>query len=388
MTNEAKDFNRKYGLVVSDESFAPVNIRDYVSSEIVGKPTKNWKSTLKRFIKNPVAMTSLILFFAIFIYAYIAILMSPWKHDTSLSSVFDLVSWLPSSEFNNVVIRAVDPVAAQTWQNWGIQMVQKGAAEGEKIFFEFNPWDVIRYNANNLGLTPSGNKIISILGTDALGRDIWTRTWTGFARSMELALLVAFVTTLLGSLFGSWVGMKTESSADKAIMKMLSIYNSVPAFIWWSILLIITSPIGVFALPLVFLITSWQKSYIIARAQMKKYIESDFMKVSKTIGISKFKIIIKHGLPNYFNLIMISFVQSVSMMLIAEVSLTLIFPSQISTTVSIGRVIVESANAEAISNSIYVLLPISLVLVSSMSMHFVASGINKAFNPENKGGWK
>lgn len=149
----------------------------------------------------------------------------------------------------------------------------------------------------NLQFLPFSSKYI--LGTDHLGRCIFSRILIGMRVTFLSSLLVIIVSIFSGVVIGIFSGLSNKN-IDIFILRIIDIVDALPSII---IILIIISILGNGMLSLVIgLYTSYLTIYVrLARNLTKKIKEQEFILVAQIMGFSKMKIIFLEVLPNIFH---------------------------------------------------------------------------------------
>lgn len=396
MTNEAKLFNEKYNLHFSDSQFKFQDTTAIKSEEISGIPRKNWKEVLIRYFTKPVYVIALAIFVLLILIAFIVPKISHWDSDLNIfKNIPDTVEgknfiqnasrWidkLPPTSKPFITKDLNNPAEVALFLPYADQI---GFVQLDPITVRFNVWrylELISVNSSGEQMFKAGT---SILGTNNNGIDFWTRTWTGTSKSIILAILVAVTTTTIGMTIGSFIGLYVGSFIDILFMKILSVYNSIPTIVWYTVILFILPP-GYLALFSVFVITGWMSGLGTARLYMWRYTNADFMKAAETIGVSKAGRIFKHALPHYFGFIAYGLVAQIPATINGESSLGFIGMSPNPRAASLGNVLNElrSQMSDFASRPMFILLPVIIIFTIALSLHFVAMGINDALDPRYK----
>jgi peptide/nickel transport system permease protein len=160
----------------------------------------------------------------------------------------------------------------------------------------FAPW-VAPYSpiGQNLGqrlLPPSGEHW---MGTDELGRDIYSRVIYGAQITLTIVLLVAVIAAPLGLLigavsgyFGGWV--------DRVLMGVTDIFLSMPKLILALAFVAALGP-GINNAIIAIAITTWPSYARIARAETLTFRNAEFIAAVQLQGASPLRIIVRHILP-------------------------------------------------------------------------------------------
>jgi oligopeptide transport system permease protein len=110
-------------------------------------------------------------------------------------------------------------------------------------------------------------------GSDALGRDIWTRTWTGTRVSLYIAVVAVLIDMLIGMSYGLVSGY-FGGKVDTVLQRFAEIINSIPTLVIVTLLMLILKP-GLMTITIALMLTGWIGMSRIARAQMLKIKEQE-----------------------------------------------------------------------------------------------------------------
>ena len=216
------------------------------------------------------------------------------------------------------------------------------------------------------------------LGTDDRGRDVLARLIYGLRISMIFGISIAIAGTIIGCLlggiqgyFGGWV--------DLIGQRLTEIWGSIPRLY----ILIILSSFLVPSALLLFLIlnlTAWMGIAAYIRAEFLKIRNFEYVKSAKAMGVSNFRIMYKHILPNALTPVITFFPFEVTAGILALVSLDFLNLGVPSPAPSIGELLAQGkTNLQAI----WILLPTFITLTATLTMlTFVGEGIRNAFDPK------
>lgn len=216
------------------------------------------------------------------------------------------------------------------------------------------------------------------LGTDDRGRDVLARLVYGLRISMIFGISIAITGTIIGCLlggtqgyFGGWI--------DLIGQRLTEIWGSIPRLY----ILIILSSFLVPSALLLFLIlnlTAWMGIAAYIRAEFLKIRNFEYVKSAKAMGVSNFRIMRKHILPNALTPVITFFPFEVTAGILALVSLDFLNLGVPSPAPSMGELLAQGkTNLQAI----WILLPTFVTLTGTLTMlTFVGEGIRNAFDPK------
>ncbi|WP_413730584.1 ABC transporter permease [Sodalis sp. RH22] len=141
-----------------------------------------------------------------------------------------------------------------------------------------------------------GQDIAHVLGTDTLGRDIWAGIAYGARLSLRIGLTTGLLTALVGLLIGAVAGY-FGGWVDNQLMRLTELFQIMPSLIFTLVLVIILGP-TVNTLTLGIAATSWPNVARLARGEARRLRNSDFIQAAHVMGMSDYRILIVHILPN------------------------------------------------------------------------------------------
>ncbi len=218
-----------------------------------------------------------------------------------------------------------------------------------------------------------------LFGTDDLGRDLWTRTWYG----ARVSLLIAFVTIIIDMIIGMSYGLISGyfgGRVDIVMQRFVEIANSVPRLVIVSVLAIFM-PKGMGLVIVALLLTEWIGMSKIARAEMLKIKEQEYVLASRTLGARNGHIIFKEILPNTIGPIITQVMFSIPTAIFTEAFLSFVGVGIVLPQCSVGTLIEDGFNN--ITTLPYQILPPIIVLALLMlGFNFIGDGLREALAPK------
>ncbi len=218
-------------------------------------------------------------------------------------------------------------------------------------------------------------------GTDILGRDVFTRTWMGTRISLYIAVIAVIIDILFGLSYGLISGY-FGGTVDNVMQRIAEILNGIPSLVIVTLLIIVLKP-GLLTITFSLMITGWIGMSRIARAEMLKLKEQEFVLASRTLGAKDFFIIFKEILPNILGPIITNTMFSIPNAIFTEAFLAFIGLGVPAPMASLGSLISEAF--KSFTTHPYMIVPPVMVLaVLMLSFNMVADGIRDAFDPKMK----
>lgn len=159
-----------------------------------------------------------------------------------------------------------------------------------------------------------------LLGTDELGRDIFTRILYGARISLAVGVTAVLIAGAIGVTLGLIAGYY-GGRIDDVIMRIADIQLAVP-FILFAIAILAVLGQGLDKIIITLGITSWVIYGRVVRGQVLSWREKEFVEAARSIGARDLSIMVKHILPNTFASIIVIASFAVASTIIAEASLS------------------------------------------------------------------
>ncbi len=218
-------------------------------------------------------------------------------------------------------------------------------------------------------------------GSDTFGRDIWTRTWSGARVSLIIAVAAALIDMIIGMSYGLISGF-FGGKVDMVMQRILEVSNGIPRLVIVTLLLLVLSP-GILTIVFALMLTEWIGMSRIARAEMLKLKEREFVLASRTLGAGSFFIIFKEVLPNIIGPIITQVMFSIPTAIFTEAFLSFVGLGIPVPQCSLGSLISEGFNSFT-THPYQIVPPIIVMALLMLSFNLVADGLREALDPKFK----
>jgi len=236
----------------------------------------------------------------------------------------------------------------------------------------WTPYDPNQLNASLKNTAPS---LAHLMGTDNLGRDIFSRVMAGTGTTLTIAWRTVFIGifygTIIGSLtgyFGGWI--------DEIVMRVNDIVLSFPSVL---LALIVVSILGpgwpnlIISLGILF-IPSFAR---IVRSEMLRLKSLDFVKSAKVMGAGSLRIIFVHMMPNIVVSMLTTAAIGFNNAILAEASMSYLGLGVQPPDASLGRMIADS-QAYLFIAPWFSLFPGAVIILTILGFSLISEGLRKA----------
>lgn len=160
------------------------------------------------------------------------------------------------------------------------------------------------------------------MGTDGLGRDLFTRVLYGARVSLAVGLGTALIALVLGTLYGLAAGFK-GGATDNFMMRLVDIFYGLPDMLIF-ILLSLVFGRNIAGLLIALGLVSWVRFARIVRGQVLQAKEFLFVEGARAMGASRLRVVGRHILPNILGPIIVTLTYSIPSAILAESTLSFI----------------------------------------------------------------
>lgn len=217
-----------------------------------------------------------------------------------------------------------------------------------------------------------GETTFHLLGTDYIGRDVYSRVIYGTRSSMIVTFAVVFLSGILGSLIG-FISGHFGGKLDSVLMRLVDIQLSFPPLLLALTVMAIVGP-GIVNVIIVLWFTGWPVYARLVRAEAKRINEREFILAARMAGASPWRIIFKHIFPNARSTIIVIATIHFARVLIVESSLSFLGLGVLPPNPSWGMMLSDGRNY--LINAWWIAtFPGIAILLVALSVNLIGEGI-------------
>ena len=252
-----------------------------------------------------------------------------------------------------------------------IQPLLPNQADPNKIFF----------NAEGLARSNEQPGSEFIFGTNNAGQDLWARIWAGTRTSLYIGVIIGIVQVIIGVIMGLLWGYVRK--LDFLFTEIWNIFDNIPQTIVLVLLsYIMTRSMGtlIFALS----ITGWLSMALFIRNQVLMIRDRDYNLASRCLGTPLYRIIMKNLLPYIVSVIMLRMALTIPEVISSEVFITYIGLGLPPSTPSLGN-LVNAGRVLMMSPELryQLIFPTVVLSIITVSFYVVGNAFSDSSDPRN-----
>jgi len=332
--------------------FEKASDSEKMQQDVMGESTTFLKDGMRKLMKNPLAVASIVVLFLIITLIVVAPMIVPYSYEEILS-------------------------------------VEGKRDKGAKNLapFEYSKMEK-QYIANG------GERFPHIMGTDEQCRDYFIRVVYGTRVSLIVGFFASLIVLIIGLIYGSISGY-AGGKVDLFMMRIVDLIYSLPDMLVIILLSVVLNSVLKFksgsflsalgtnmvSMFIVFGLLYWVTMARLIRAEILSIKENDYILAAKSIGASPTRIIKKHILPNCLSVIIISTALQIPSAIFTESYLSFVGLGVAAPMPSLGSL--ANAAREGLQSYPYKLVfPAIMICLIVLSLNLIGDGLRDAFDPK------
>ena len=244
-----------------------------------------------------------------------------------------------------------------------------------------------------IGLIPSRLHFMGVdppgaffpLGTDPLGRDMYSRVLQGARVSLSIGLVGVTISFVLGCLLGGISGY-FGGAADMSVQRVIEFLQALPTIpLWMALAAAVPTEWPVlrtyFMITLILSIIGWTDLARVVRGKLLQLRVEDHVMAASVAGAREFTIIRRHLLPGFMSYLIVNLTLAVPGMILGETALSFLGLGLRPPVISWGVMLQQAQNVRTVVLYPWLLIPALPVVVTVLCFNFVGDGLRDAADP-------
>ena len=224
-----------------------------------------------------------------------------------------------------------------------------------------------------------------LMGSDDLGRDLFSRILYGARISLFIGFGGVIVIFVLGCLFGGISGY-FGGVVDEIVQRSIDFLRSIPTLPLW---MVFSTAVPrnwsvektYFAITVILGIVGWTGLARVVRGKLLSLREEDYVVAAKLSAVRDLGIIRKHLLPNFMSHLVVSMTLQIPAMILGETALSFLGIGMLPPAVSWGILLADARNLGHIAHHPWILIPAIPVVITVLMYNFIGDGLRDAADP-------
>ncbi len=233
--------------------------------------------------------------------------------------------------------------------------------------------------------TEEGGTTFYLFGSDANGRDIFSRVWWGARISLAIGFVATFVSLTIGITYGATAGF-LGGRVDELMMRFVDILYSMPFMFFVIILMVVFGRGGgignILLLFAAIGAVEWLTMARIVRGQTLSIRQKEFIEAAEAAGVGGWTMIRRHIVPNVLGTVVVYVTLTIPAVILTESFLSFLGLGVQEPNTSWGRLIAEGA--QEIETAPWMLIfPALLMAITLFCFNFIGDGLRDALDPKD-----
>ena len=243
------------------------------------------------------------------------------------------------------------------------------------------PYDAFEQNLLNATAPPSA---AHWLGTDVLGRDLFSELVYGVRLAMIVAVSTVALSLVLGVTLGALAGYRGRAT-DTVLMRATDIFLAFPVLVG-AIVVVRAAGQGIWPVIVALALFSWPVSARLMRGQVLALREADYVEAARSIGAGSRRIVVRHILPNAIAPVLVYAFTSIGVVVVGLASLSYLGIGVPPNVPEWGRLISQSVPFLRVPGKTHLwLYPAMAICLTTLGFALVADGLRDSLDPKLRG---
>lgn len=251
------------------------------------------------------------------------------------------------------------------------------------VIVQNDPYISLKNEAGKVMKNMSPAESGTILGTDLLGRDEFSRLVYAARVSMSVGLVAVGISTIIGIFLGSISGY-FGGVADMIIMRCVDVVNCFPVMFLIIIVATILKP-SIYNVMIIIGLCNWTGTARLVRGEILRVREMEYVQAAISLGANDARIIFSHIIPNIMAPIIVEATMQMARAILTEASLSYLGCGVQLPTASWGNMLNEANNLATLTQRPWQWLPAgACIFLAVLSINFIGDGLRDALDARQK----
>ncbi len=234
-------------------------------------------------------------------------------------------------------------------------------------------------------ICPPENGQFFYLGSDRLGRDVFSRIIYGARISLTIGLVGISISFTLGIILGGLAGYY-GGWVDLVVQRVIEVVQSLPSIPLWlalaAIMPVTWSPILIyFGITIILGLIDWTGLARAVRSKLLSLREEDYVLAARLLGAKPSRVIGRHLVPGFMSHLIASATITIPTMILGETALSFLGLGLRSPIVSWGVLLNEAQNINVVALYPWLMYPVVPVILIILAFNFFGDGLRDAADP-------
>jgi peptide/nickel transport system permease protein len=365
----------------SIEALAPGQERYYLAGQ--------WKLMWWKLRRHRLAVVSGVFLLVMYASILVSEILAPYnlqtRHTDFLYAPPQALHLFHHGHFEGPFVYGLDTKLDMNTLRW---VYTKNPDKVEKLRFlclgdAYNFWGLVEGSFHLV--CPAEGGTMFLMGTDRLGRDMFSRIIYGARISLTIGLIGISISFTLGMTLGGLAGYY-GGWIDSLIQRMIEVIRSFPELPLWmalsAVLPVTWSPVLIyFGITIILGLIDWTGLGRAVRSKLLALREEDFCTAAVLMGAKPSRVIARHLLPSFMSHLIASATLSIPNMILGETALSFLGLGLRPPITSWGVLLNEAQNINAVAVYPWIMLPVVPVILVVLAFNFLGDGLRDAADP-------
>lgn len=357
-----------------------------------------WATALLRLRRNRAAMASLVILGFLALAALLGPMLAPHGYDQVYPEYVKVRPSLAPYPQAEQIVPAAERALARARVELGeievadgrVRIAISSSREIDPRLGRYLDRSDVFTDARIVDIAPDGlsgfaeaevQQVRFLMGTDANGRDLFSRILISLRISLLIGLMATAVALVIGVIYGATAGF-LGGRIDNVMMRVVDILYSLP-FVFFVILLVVFFGRNIVLMFLAVGAVEWLDMARIVRGQTLSLRRREFVQAAEAMGVSGGAIIRRHIIPNTLGTVIVYMTLLIPKVILLESFLSFLGLGVQEPLTSLGVLIAEGA--KNMRNAPFMLFyPAAAMTILLFALNFLGDGLRDALDPKDR----